>query len=164
MKTILTTILLMASVNAFAFPERDLDHMDLVDLTHSTAYDLKFTIQYPGLGNGGYQAEDCLALIVPKRYVKKEELEKFAKLIFLADGDGILFGHPSRHINVLTPEIKKSRRGFSLVFKLKDLGTYVTGLSITNYTIYATFKNSIDSAFGELKGTTALQFLRGCKL
>ena len=164
MKKIILLLTAFISVNAFALPQQDLDHMDLVDLTQSNDYRLEFTVQYPGLGEGGFKEPDCLALIVGKKYVQKEELLKFAKLVSLADGDGVLFpGNSHRSINGLKPEIIKKRRPV-LVFKLRDLGTYVTGLRITNFTVYAGFRHAVQSAFGETTGTTAFQFLRGCKL
>lgn len=163
MKKILVLFMAFISVNAFALPQQDLDHMDLVDLTQSNDYRLEFAVQYPGLGEGGFYEPDCLALIVGKKYVQKEELLKFAKLVSLADGAGVLFRDGGREINPLKAEVILKRKP-TLVFKLRDLGTYVTGLQITNFTVYAGFRHAVESAFGKTTGTTAFQFLRGCKI
>lgn len=164
-KIIITLILMAASATAFALPHRDLDHMDLVDLTQSNDYRLDFTVQYPGLGGGRSFNEDCLALIVGKRFVKDSELKKFSELVSVVDGDGVLFpGGRFRQLNVPAPEIVNLGRNRTLVFKLKDLGKYVTGLRLNNFTVYAGFASSVKAAFGETTGTTAFQFLRGCKI
>lgn len=156
-------VFILFSSASWAFPSTSVDDLDIISLNTSEP-SVQVQYNYPGLG----PQPDCLVLYTntPEVTVNDDgNLEKFADLIEVLDGRGILF--ENGEVNRLIPEWHQVYHPFYteriVVYKLKDLHKYVTGLEVKSRD-GSTLQQVLNKAFGaNFRGKIGLQVVRSCR-
>lgn len=168
MKTILLAFILFGfTVQANNIFDRDLDHLDRIEIGREMSAEGIYTVQYPGLGSQGFENPDCLILHFGRVFPSQDQLDLVKEKIVLVDGAGVLFNQQGRDRNHLIAKeisLSGSRGRKTLVYHLKDLGTYVTGLEVRAWSPYLSASQVLEGLFGESSKEIELVFLRGCEL
>lgn len=159
MKYLFLSLTMIVSTYAFAdSAERNYLHdFSFIPLTHKsqTVHDLG----YPGMGDGRNDNPDCLVLLTENVINEAEELGKrLAEKLILVNGPGVLFNRLGFE-KKLRVEVINNR----VVFKITDLGKYVTGVLIKTKSLKS-FQSEINEIYQGRSGLVMLQMSRGCKI
>jgi hypothetical protein len=118
-------------------------------------------ISYPGMGNGRSDNPDCLVMLAETERFVSERVEKFLALaqeLKVTNGRGHVFNQPDFN-QELVAEVLHGH----VVYKLTDLGTYLTGFQVRSKS-NESFSQIIARNFDHKVGSIIMQFSRGCQM
>lgn len=144
--------------------EDNIDHLQRIEIEKTEGNEVVRLVQYPGIGNQSFTRPDCVLLNSKFVFMSEDKIERLKEAVVVSDGSGIMFPEPHFEINDLDQDIKQSVNGDRIVFPLKTLGTYVTGLRIKSAIEGKTLKEAFVHALGRGGDQVELIFLRGCEI
>lgn len=159
MKYLFLSLTMIVSTYAFAdsVERKVLNDFSFIPLTHKsqTVHEL----HYPGMvGDRRGNNPDCLVLLTENVINEAGELGKrLAEKLILVNGPGVLFNHLD--FEKLRVEVINNQ----VVFKITDLGKYVTGVLIKTKSLKS-FQSEINEIYQGKSGLVILQMSRGCKI